>query len=215
MWDEVLANFPRYRLCKDWVRRLTGGRLKAILALRNGHVRLRDIPQELWAEDATERSAQWLEDQFPTADDVEELHFEWAPHSRETSPVTLILRGWYEARAPPEIVTTSGAKSSPFLAQMAEAGTEDAKPGGDWGEVADGGRSVEWIVELIGWGIALAGCLFVAYFGVHAWTMIQNDDWIINPVFWFMVLPFLFVFGSIPLGMIWVGVEWSIAAVVG
>lgn len=110
----------------------------------------------------------------------------------------------------------SGAKSSPFLAQMAEAGTEDVKPGGDWGEVADGGRSVEWIVELIGWGIALAGCLFfVAYFGAHAWTMIQNDDWIINPVFWFMVLPFLFVFGSIPLGMIWVGVEWSIAAVVG
>ena len=61
------------------------GCLKAILALRNGHVRLRDIPQELWAEDATERSAQWLEDQFPTADDVEELHFEWAPHSLETS----------------------------------------------------------------------------------------------------------------------------------
>ena len=85
VWDEVLANFPRYRLCKDLVRRLTGGRLKAILALRNGHVRLRDMPQELWAEDATERSAQWLEDQFPTADDVEELHFEWAPHSRESS----------------------------------------------------------------------------------------------------------------------------------
>ncbi|MDD9982286.1 MAG: hypothetical protein OXU81_13160 [Gammaproteobacteria bacterium] len=75
---------------------------------------------------------------------------------------------------------------------------------------------MEWIVELMGWAIALAGCsFFVAYFGVHAWVMIQNDDWVINPVFWFMVLPLLFVFGSIPLGMIWVGAEWVIAAIEG
>lgn len=74
MWDEVLVNFPRYRLCKDELQQITRGRPKAMWALRDAHVRLRDIPQELWAEGAAERRAEWLEEQFPTADDVGELH---------------------------------------------------------------------------------------------------------------------------------------------
>ena len=74
---------------------------------------------------------------------------------------------------------------------------------------------MEWVIELMGWIIALAACSVVAmYFGGHAWDMIQNGDWVLNPVFWLMVLPALFVFGSLPLGMIWMGAEWVIAAVV-
>ncbi|MDD9982285.1 MAG: helix-turn-helix transcriptional regulator [Gammaproteobacteria bacterium] len=84
VWDEALENFPRYRLCKDLIRQLTGGRLRAVLALRDGHVRLRDIPQELWAEGATERSAQWLEEKNPPDNEVEELHLDmWSRGSSE------------------------------------------------------------------------------------------------------------------------------------
>ena len=62
------ANFPHYWVCEGDIRQIAGGSDKAAWALKNAHVRIGDIPDELWAEDATERRARWLEAKLPESD---------------------------------------------------------------------------------------------------------------------------------------------------
>ena len=69
------TNFPHYWICEGDIRQIAGGSDKAAWSLKNGHARLGDIPDELWAEDATEQRARWLEEKLPESDpsDLEDL----------------------------------------------------------------------------------------------------------------------------------------------
>ena len=64
--NAALANIPSYLVCKDELRQIVGRSEKAALALIYGHARLRDIPDELQGEDATEQRVRWLEEKFPS-----------------------------------------------------------------------------------------------------------------------------------------------------
>ena len=61
----ALEHFPHYWVCHEDLQRIAGESDSAVVALRLGHARLRDIPDDLWAEDATERRTRWLEEQVP------------------------------------------------------------------------------------------------------------------------------------------------------
>jgi len=61
----ALENFPRYEICEDEMKRITGGSFTARFALTDGFARLEDIPDELWAEDAAEQRRRWLEEKVP------------------------------------------------------------------------------------------------------------------------------------------------------
>ena len=73
--DNALANFPYYWVCEADIQQIAGGSAKAARSLKNGHARLVDIPDEVWAEDATEQRTRWLEEKFPESDpsDLEDL----------------------------------------------------------------------------------------------------------------------------------------------
>ena len=60
----VPLKFPDYDICRDELDRITNGSAFAPLALENGAVRLSEIPEELMAEDASEKRTQWLEDKL-------------------------------------------------------------------------------------------------------------------------------------------------------
>jgi len=61
----ALANFPFFKVCARDLEKISGGSAKASFALEKGHVRISDIPDELWADDADDQRARWLQDQIP------------------------------------------------------------------------------------------------------------------------------------------------------
>ena len=64
----VPLKFPDYDICRDELDRITNGSdfapALARMALKIGAARLSEIPEELMAEDASEKRAQWLEDKL-------------------------------------------------------------------------------------------------------------------------------------------------------
>lgn len=64
----VPLKFPDYDICRDELDRITNGSdfapALAQMALEIGAARLSEIPEELMAEDASEKRAQWLEDKL-------------------------------------------------------------------------------------------------------------------------------------------------------
>ena len=59
-----LENLPYYWICSEEVRQIAGGSKAALQSLNRGFARLGDIPDELWAEDATDKRVRWLEEQY-------------------------------------------------------------------------------------------------------------------------------------------------------
>ena len=60
----VPLKFPNYNICRDELDRITNGSDLAKMALGTGGARLSEIPEELMAEDASEKRTQWLEDKL-------------------------------------------------------------------------------------------------------------------------------------------------------
>lgn len=60
-----LKGFPDHDLCNGDLEKISGGSAEAIYALKLGHVRLADIPDQLWAEEAAADRGAWLADQLP------------------------------------------------------------------------------------------------------------------------------------------------------
>ena len=57
--------FPHYDICRDEIDRIANGSPDAKKALEIGFARLSEIPDELMAEDASEKRAKWLEEKLP------------------------------------------------------------------------------------------------------------------------------------------------------
>ena len=57
--------FPDYDICCDELDGIANGSASAKVALETGHVRLSEIPEELMAEDAGEKRANWFGDRLP------------------------------------------------------------------------------------------------------------------------------------------------------
>ncbi|MCY4361179.1 MAG: helix-turn-helix transcriptional regulator [Gammaproteobacteria bacterium] len=57
-----LEGFPDYEICGERLDKISGDSQKARQALKNGTVRLADIPEELVAEDVRTERVKWLED---------------------------------------------------------------------------------------------------------------------------------------------------------
>ena len=57
--------FPDYDICRDELDGIANSSRYAKMALETGHARLSGIPEELMAEDASEKRAKWLEDRLP------------------------------------------------------------------------------------------------------------------------------------------------------
>ena len=57
--------FPGYDICRDELDGIANGSASAKVALETGHVRLSEIPEELMAEDAGEKRANWFGDRLP------------------------------------------------------------------------------------------------------------------------------------------------------
>ena len=60
-----LKNFPRVGVCDGELSMISGGSMAAKAALEGGYVRINDIPDELWADDAKSLRANWLKDHLP------------------------------------------------------------------------------------------------------------------------------------------------------
>jgi len=60
-----MKGFPDYIVCLGELQEIAGGSTAAHAALSAGHARIKDIPDELWAENAGEQRAQWLEKKIP------------------------------------------------------------------------------------------------------------------------------------------------------
>ncbi len=61
----ALENFPDFEICEGDLKKVAGSSEAAQRALKGGFVRLENVPDELWAEDAAEQRASWLENQLP------------------------------------------------------------------------------------------------------------------------------------------------------
>ena len=61
-------DFPQYEVCNGDLEKIAGGDDEAKFALRNGHARISDIPDDLWAEDATDARVKWLEEKLPESE---------------------------------------------------------------------------------------------------------------------------------------------------
>ena len=57
--------FPDYDICRDELDGIANGSASAKVTLETGHVRLSEIPEELMAEDAGEKRANWFGDRLP------------------------------------------------------------------------------------------------------------------------------------------------------
>tara|TARA_R110002074_G_scaffold398641_1_gene590763 strand:- start:2846 stop:3808 length:963 start_codon:yes stop_codon:yes gene_type:complete len=64
----ALENFPFFKVCAGDLEKVSGGSAKASYALERGHVRITDIPDELWTDDAADQRAKWLENQIPESE---------------------------------------------------------------------------------------------------------------------------------------------------
>ena len=64
LWFGVPLKFPDYYICCDELDGITNGSDHAKMALETGAARLSEIPEELMAEDASEKRTQWLEDKL-------------------------------------------------------------------------------------------------------------------------------------------------------
>ncbi len=64
----TLENFPFFKVCAGDLEKISGGSAKASYALEHGHVRINDIPDELWADDAADQRAKWIENQLPESE---------------------------------------------------------------------------------------------------------------------------------------------------
>ncbi len=62
---EPPLKFPTYNICRDEFDGIANGSNYAKMALKTGHVRISEIPEELMAEDAGEERAKWLEKRMP------------------------------------------------------------------------------------------------------------------------------------------------------
>lgn len=70
----ALENFPYFKVCAGDLEKISGGSAKASYVLEHGHVRISDIPDELWGDDAADQRAKWLENQLPeSARDIFDL----------------------------------------------------------------------------------------------------------------------------------------------
>ena len=58
-----LGGFPDYEICGEGLDKIAGASQKARQALKNGTVRLSDIPEKLLVEDMRTERVKWLEDQ--------------------------------------------------------------------------------------------------------------------------------------------------------
>ena len=67
------ADFPYFRVCKGDLERIACGSEKAKTALEGGHVRIADIPSELWGDGAREKRKEWLESKLPDSRDLPEI----------------------------------------------------------------------------------------------------------------------------------------------
>jgi transcriptional regulator with XRE-family HTH domain len=61
----ALEDLPLYEICAGDIQQISGDSIDAAFALKYGFARLGDIPDELWAEDASEQRMQWLEEKLP------------------------------------------------------------------------------------------------------------------------------------------------------
>lgn len=57
-----MNRFPHHQVCMSELEEITGGSIEATEALRLGHTRIKDIPEELWAENADEQRRDWLKE---------------------------------------------------------------------------------------------------------------------------------------------------------
>lgn len=57
-----LGGFPDYEICGEWLDKIAGDSQKARQALKNGTVRLSEIPEELKAKDRISERVKWLEE---------------------------------------------------------------------------------------------------------------------------------------------------------
>lgn len=62
--EAAQEDFPEFQVCNGDLGEISGNSMKASTALRFGYVRIGDIPDELWADDATDQRKQWIEDRF-------------------------------------------------------------------------------------------------------------------------------------------------------
>lgn len=83
----VPLKFPDYYICCDELDGITNGSDHAKMALETGAARLSEIPEELMAEDASEKRTQWLEDKLSdTLKDVEVELKDLIRRLKETAP---------------------------------------------------------------------------------------------------------------------------------
>ena len=66
-------NFPDYNICSEELDRIANGSPHARRALEIGYARLSEIPEELMAEDAGEKRAEWLEGRLPDIYKIPEM----------------------------------------------------------------------------------------------------------------------------------------------
>ena len=52
-------------MCPDDFKKFTNGNIEIEFALEWGHIRIDQVPEELWAEDAVDERLKWLEDRIP------------------------------------------------------------------------------------------------------------------------------------------------------
>jgi transcriptional regulator with XRE-family HTH domain len=62
--SEETDDFPDYEVCGAELEKITGGSVKAKIVLEWGYARISDIPDEFWAENATDARIKWLEEKF-------------------------------------------------------------------------------------------------------------------------------------------------------
>lgn len=60
-------DFPSHIICKGDLEWITGRSADAVHALIEGVVRLRDVPEELWADECTDQRVAWLEEKYRDA----------------------------------------------------------------------------------------------------------------------------------------------------
>ncbi len=60
-----LQNFPGFAVCSGDVEAFTGGSELLSFALRMGSLRIDQMPEDLWADDALEKREKWLKERIP------------------------------------------------------------------------------------------------------------------------------------------------------
>lgn len=77
--EEIFGDFPTYRVAEGEIEALTGGDALAKHAISRGHAKIKDIPEDLLAEDKRRDRITWMVSRIPEGErkEYEEWKAEW------------------------------------------------------------------------------------------------------------------------------------------